>query len=149
MASEHVFPLQPTTSIGGSELHIRYITSPAEHPLDGAYVERFYLPTLGPSSILLLRRIAGDHRPTPSSGRTIILDLEALAGSMGLGTGTGPNSTIRKTIRRLINFGIIHEDQLGYITIPSHLPPVPPHKQRRWPTELQAEHNRLTAGVIR
>ena len=117
---------------------IWYVTAPFPHPVDGHYVERFWLPVLGPTATLLLRRIATDHTPSsPHHHRYLSFPLDELAAGLGLGSGT---AKLRRTLHRLVRYEIVHQDPDGRYTIPSHLPDVPDRYQYRWPESLQAEH---------
>jgi hypothetical protein len=65
------------------------------------YTELAWTPILGPASVLAYRRIAGTLEHHPDGYR---LDIVELAGSLGLGSGTGAHSTIARTLRRIAAF---------------------------------------------
>src|SRR5580693_4064481 len=59
------------------------------------YVERFWLSVLGPSAVWILRRLADglDDRPDGFD-----LDLDDLAGHLGLGRSTSRHAPLRRAI---------------------------------------------------
>jgi hypothetical protein len=65
------------------------------------YVERFWLPTLGPTSLLLLRRLAS-HFDREPDGCT--LDVADLSQSLGLGAREGTSSPLFRSLDRLTQF---------------------------------------------
>ena len=72
-------------------------------PVNSAYVETAWLPILGPSATLALRRLGLLATARPEG---VQVDVRALAADLGLGKGTGRNSIIARTLRRLENFGM-------------------------------------------
>jgi hypothetical protein len=70
-------------------------------PVTGVYCETVVLPLLGPSSVLVLRRFGAWLAASPDG---VQVDLQTLAGDLGLGRGAGRNSPIRRTISRLCQF---------------------------------------------
>ena len=77
------------------------------------YVETFWLPIIGPSTLLLLRNIAHrfDYEP---DGLTLNIDQTAKA--LGIGSRTGRNSAFHRSINRMVNFGMartIDDDTLA------------------------------------
>lgn len=105
------------------------------------YVEQFWLPILGPSAVLALRRLA-DWLDCHPAG--VQVDLVEFGSSLGIGTGTGRHTQINRTLGRLVDFGMarITGDHLEVHTM---LPPVPPRLRRRLPLSLQdalSDHER-------
>src|SRR3954465_6679691 len=72
------------------------------HDPRSAYVERFWLGILGPSTVLLMRRLAHDLDDHPD-GFTI--DLVDTARSLGVGMRGGRQSPFMRTIDRVCRFG--------------------------------------------
>ncbi len=103
------------------------------------YVEQFWLPILGPSAVLALRRFTDwlDHHPAG-----VEVDLVEFGSSLGIGTGTGRHTQVNRTLNRLVDFHLarISGDELEvHITVP----PVPLRLRRRLPPGLLdalAEH---------
>src|SRR3954452_19967819 len=73
------------------------------HDPRSAYVERFWLGILGPSTVLLIRRLAQDLEDHPD-GFTI--DLVDTAKSLGVGMRGGRQSPFMRTIDRVCRFGV-------------------------------------------
>lgn len=83
------------------------------------YVERFWLPVLGPSTVLLLRRFARGFEEQPKGFRVGTADT-ALA--LGLGRGTGRSSPIMRTVDRAATFGMLRHGGDGRIEARTHMP---------------------------
>ncbi len=72
----------------------------AGFPLDHPYIEQCWTPVLGPSSVLLLRRIPWLWREaTPAE-----VDVGELGVQLGLGRGGGRHSPIARTVDRIVRF---------------------------------------------
>ncbi|MGH9043045.1 MAG: hypothetical protein ACRDZ3_22765 [Acidimicrobiia bacterium] len=108
------------------------------------YCEKFWLPSLGPTALLLMRRFAicFDEHP----GGTEI-DLAELARSLGLGTATGPNAPIGRTLARLVQFDLAQEAG-GDVAVRRWLPPINRRHVRRLPTPLQRAHQEWVASQL-
>ena len=122
------------TQVEGSVEGCRY---DARH----VYVETYWLPVLGPSAVLALRRVAEwlDQNPTG-----VDINLVDFGASLGVGTGTGRNTQINRTLARLVDFRLarIHDEHLEVATT---LGPLPTGLRRRLPLPLLdslAEHER-------
>jgi hypothetical protein len=103
-----------------------------------AYVERFWLPLLGPSSILLLRRLAAELESSPSE---VQLSVEATALSLGLGMRAGRSSPFARTVRRLCQFNLAHFDEHERLLLARRkLPPLNRPQVNRLPEHLQRSH---------
>ncbi len=72
-------------------------------PVNSAYVESAWLPILGPSATLALRRL-GLLAAARSAG--VAVDVGHLATDLGIGKGTGRHSIMARTLRRLEMFGM-------------------------------------------
>ncbi|MGD9798749.1 MAG: hypothetical protein AB7H43_15855 [Acidimicrobiia bacterium] len=106
------------------------------HDPRSAYVERFWLGVLGPSTVWLLRRIATglDARP---DGFT--LPLGDTARALGLG-GDGVSSPFARALRRCCQFDMARADGPGTLAVRRHLPPLARRHLLRLPESVQAEH---------
>ena len=62
-----------------------------------------WLPVIGPSTTWLLRRLSGWALACPE-GLTVVLP--ELSESLGLGWSSGANSSLQRSMRRLIMFGL-------------------------------------------
>src|SRR5579863_10464366 len=68
-----------------------------------AYVETYWLALLGPSCVLAARRLVAWLAAQPAGFE---ISLVALAGTLGLGSGTGRNAPVVRTLSRLVDFRI-------------------------------------------
>ena len=73
------------------------------HDPRSIYVERFWLPTLGPTSLLLLRRIAAGLDAHPDG---IELELGELSQALGVGRREGNSSPVVRSLDRLMQFEV-------------------------------------------
>jgi hypothetical protein len=101
------------------------------------YVERFWLSVLGPSAVWILRRLADglDDRPDGFD-----LDLDDLAGHLGLGRSTSRHAPLRRAIGRCSHFGLVRESGEEVLESRRRLPQVPRRHLFRMPTTLREEH---------
>ena len=77
------------------------VTDSLGHRPGSPYVEDVWLGVLGPTTTWAWLRLARVAEQSPGS----TLDMADLARSLGLGTGTGPNAPISRTLGRLVVFG--------------------------------------------
>jgi hypothetical protein len=111
------------------------------HHITEDYVERYWLPIIGPSALLAARRLA---RTAGHDGG--LVNLIDLGSSLGIGAGTGRHTTINRTIARLVDFDLAHitADRLD---ITRWLPDLPSRFRRRLPLCLADElHDLETAS---
>lgn len=110
---------------------------PPHHP----YIELLWLPVVGPSASWLYRRLGhiAAHR---TDGTTV--ELGELAASVGIGPATGPTSTVQRSLRRVVRFGLASWH--GRLAVRTTLPPVSQHQLARLPGDLQAAHRALVAA---
>ena len=106
------------------------------------YVERFWLPVLGPSTVWFLRRVADelDRRP---DGFT--LDLVDTAHALGVGMRGGRNSPMLRTVDRSCRFGAARVQGPGAIAVRRRLAPLTRAQAERLPDSLRADHDRWLA----
>ena len=107
------------------------------HDPRSAYVERFWLPVLGPSTVWFLRRLADrfDHEPEGFD-----LDLVDTARSLGVGMRGGRNSPMLKTIDRSCRFGAARMHGTTSLAVRRRLAPLTRAQVERLPQPLQQEH---------
>src|SRR5436305_3785525 len=74
------------------------------------YVETFWLPTLGPTALLLLRHLADRFDRQPDGVQLTVSDTSH---ALGLGQRDGNSSPILRTLTRLSQFDLACEDGLG------------------------------------
>jgi hypothetical protein len=101
------------------------------------YVETFWLPTLGPTALLLLRHLADRFEANPKG---IQLQVADTAAALGLGPREGQSSPLVKSLTRLQQFELACSDGDATIAVRTTLPPVHRRHVRRLPTALQARH---------
>jgi len=101
------------------------------------YVETFWLPVLGPSATLLLRRFAMELEMAPSG---VELDTDALARGLGLGVASGRRSPFRRALARCIRFGAARTLSAGTLAVRRRLAPVPTRHIAALPIALQDLH---------
>ena len=99
------------------------------HDMHSLYVERFWLPVIGPTSICtarnLLRRVEDS-----------IVDVVELAGEMGC----KPDVMVR-TLQRLERFGVLHHFGPGGVRVKTHLAPITLRQFGNLPEHLRLAHS--------
>ena len=117
-------------------------------PIGSTFVEEFWLPILGPSSVALLRRF---DRHADSYRRATSINLAEVAVSIGLGDSITKHSPIIRTLDRLVRFDAARwadrDDQVGELVIYTHLFAVPTRLLSQLPERLRADHHRAVAAV--
>jgi hypothetical protein len=102
------------------------------------YVERFWLPLLGPSSVLLLRRLATELEANPAE---VELPVDDTAKSLGLGMRGGKTSPFLRTVHRCCQFHLTHLDEAnGVLLARRKMPPLTRPQVNRLPERLQESH---------
>ncbi|NLV55081.1 MAG: hypothetical protein GXY13_05670 [Acidimicrobiales bacterium] len=109
------------------------------HAPRSTYVERFWLPVLGPSTTWLVRLI--DAR-IEAAGGPIELDLTATSAAMGLGRGKGRHSPIVRALHRTRQFGLSRPGFDAALAVRRTIPPLTRSQADRLPVALRAEHRR-------
>jgi hypothetical protein len=109
------------------------------------YVERFWLPVLGPCTTLLLRRLADALEGGP---RPLTLDVDELAHQLGVGIRSGPTAPLRRSLTRLERFGLarVASGGHGILEVRRALPPLARAQVARLPEELRAAHEAHAAA---
>ena len=107
------------------------------HDPRSEYVERFWLPTLGPTSLLLLRRIASRFDREPAG---ITMQIAELSQSLGLGSRVGNSSPLLRSLDRLTQFDLAVAMKIGSYAVRRNVPPVNRRHIHRLPEQLQLEH---------
>ncbi len=102
------------------------------------YVERFWLPTLGPTSLLLLRRVATLLDREPDGCR---VDAAELSQSPGLGAREGTSSPLFRSLDRLRQFELACAPDAGTYAVRRTVPPVNRRHVQRLPRTLQQAHD--------
>jgi hypothetical protein len=135
-------PAHPTITIG---VWLDPTVDERGHHVSSLYVEIFWLPVLGPSALLLLRRCAllTSRRP---HGSTVALEL--LSASLGLGKGVSRNAPLPRAIDRCIRFGAARRVTDNRLAVRRMLGPLSrQHVARLHPT-LQELHANWDTGAL-
>jgi hypothetical protein len=101
------------------------------------YAETFWLPTLGPTALLLLRHLADRFELDPSGVELPVADTAA---ALGLGPRDGQHSPLVRSLSRLQQFELACRENDTTIAVRRALPPVHRRHVRRLPAPLQARH---------
>lgn len=107
------------------------------HDPRSAYVEKFWLPILGPSSIWLLRRLADGLDQHPHGFE---LDLATTARSLGVGMRGGRNAPLLRTFERCCRFGAARMHGPSSIAVRRRLAPLTRAQTERLPETLRDQH---------
>jgi hypothetical protein len=124
--------------------HLRFVPWPDAvieqlgHDPRSAYVERFWLPVVGPSATWLARRISVRMEAAPEGFTAHLGDL---AREIGLGTKGGRHSPILHTVDRLAGFGIAQRVRADTLAVRRRLPPLTRTQVARLPTGLRQAHD--------
>jgi hypothetical protein len=102
-----------------------------------SYVETFWLPVLGPSSVWLLRHFTIRLEDVPDG---LMLDVEETARSLGLGERLGPNAPFARTVKRCVDFAMAEWRAPEVLAVRLRLPPLARRHLRRLPDCLQTRH---------
>ena len=103
----------------------------------GEYVERFWLGVVGPSVVLLVRRLARGFDEHPPG---YVISLPDKERALGLSAGTARNSQMMRTIDRACMFGLMrrHDDELEVRT---QVPRLTPRQLARLPLAVRRAHD--------
>ncbi|HEY8548235.1 MAG TPA: hypothetical protein VIL36_24420 [Acidimicrobiales bacterium] len=103
-------------------------------PLDHPYVEQCMLPWLGPTAVLLLRRLPALWQ----DGDPVRIPSEDLAGLFGVRWGQ-----MGRTIDRLAQFGLARRPALERLHVFDRCAPLPERLLDRMPERARDAHHRL------
>lgn len=129
--------------------------SPIHHPdpqvarigfdLDDPYVEQCWSAVVGPSAILLLRRMP--HLWMEQSPAEI--SAAELSRSLGLGPSAGPNSRLASTLDRVVRFKLAQVGAgVDHLEVQVEVAPLHARQLARVPEWTRAAHDRLLAEHI-
>ncbi len=109
------------------------------HDPRSRYVERFWLPVLGPSTVVFLRYCA-DQLDDAGTTAAVEIELEAVARHLGLGHKGGRNSALTRTILRSCRFGAARAGRGNNLELRRGIPPLNRTQVNHLPKSLQTEH---------
>ena len=115
------------------------------HDPRSIYVETFWLPTLGPTSLLLLRRIAAGFSEAQYG---MELDVAELSKALGLGYRDGASTPLMRSFERLVQFDLATNTAEDTYAVRRNLPPVNRRHVRRLPNYLSVQHDALIASQL-
>ena len=108
------------------------------HDPRSVYVEQFWLPVLGPSTVWLLRQLADRLDAEPEGFE---LDLVESARSLGVGMRGGKHSPMFRTIERSCRFGAARMIGTTALAVRRRLAPLTRAQVERLPESLQRAHS--------
>jgi hypothetical protein len=114
------------------------------HDARSPYVERCWLPILGPSTLLFLRFAVRALEREPSGAE---LDVVELARSLGLGGRTGDHAPFRRMLARATDFRIARVDDHNAVAVRRHLPELSKRQLEKAPVLVRDAHGALRRGV--
>lgn len=103
------------------------------------YVERFWLPILGPSTTWLLRRLVTGLEREPAGFE---VDLADTARCLGLGDKGGRNSPFVRALTRCVQFDLAQPQAPAVLGVRRRVPPLARRHLVRLPESLREEHCR-------
>jgi hypothetical protein len=106
------------------------------------YVERFWLPILGPSATWLLRQLADGLERSPAG---LDLDVEEASARLGLGRAGGRQSPFRRAVGRCVRFGFARASGASYVAVRRVVSALPERHVLRLHPTLRLEHRRWEA----
>jgi hypothetical protein len=109
------------------------------HDPRSAYVEKFWLGILGPSTTFLLRHLAAALEESPAGTD---LRLEATARRLGLGGRPGRGSPFLRAFDRLVKFDLARRPTPEVIQVRRRVPPLNRRQLSQLPAELRTAHER-------
>ncbi len=109
------------------------------HDPRSGYVERFWLPILGPTTTVLLRRLASQFDATPDGFDLTVVDTAA---EIGLGGRAGRNGPFLRAFGRASQFKLSQPLEDDVMAVRRLLPPLSGHQAAKLPGSLTDEHRR-------
>lgn len=135
VSTAHTFGTITLHAVGHPDPQVARAGFRLNHP----YIEVCWITVLGPTGVMLLRRVSdlwtGELSPT--------IDIADLAHMVGVGTGTGRQSPIWRTITRLERFRLARSAGPGQLEIFTELPPLDAPALGRCSTWTRDQHARI------
>ena len=108
------------------------------HDPRSVYVERFFLPIVGPSTTVLLRHLATRFDDEPDGFE---LNLSDASRCIGVGTNHAPGAAFFRTLERMISFGLAELIDDRLLGVRPRLASLTRRQVLRLPRRLQHEHD--------
>jgi hypothetical protein len=118
------------------------------HDPRSRYAETFWLPALGPTSLLLLRHLADRFDESFGARHGIQVGVADTSRALGVGTGDGHQSPIVRTLARLEQFDLATDAGSNTVAVRRNLPPLARRQLQRLPLSLQALHREWMAARL-
>ena len=106
------------------------------------YVERYLAGIVGPSVVLLVRRLARGLAEHPAGYSLAPADT---ARAIGLSGGLRPNAPMARTLERACMFGLMRRSTPEQLEVRTHLPLLTTRQLRRLPLAVRASHEQWIA----
>ncbi len=106
------------------------------HDPRSGYVERFWLPVLGPSCLLLIRRLAAELERHPDGFE---VESTRWARELGIGMKGGQHGPFWRAVERACRFGAARRNG-PRLALRRRLPPLSARQVQRLPESLRLEH---------
>jgi hypothetical protein len=129
-------PVFPVISLSVEGWHDPVIDELGHDPRS-SYVEKFWLPVLGPSTVWFLRQLADQLDVRPEG---FDLDLVETAQSLGVGMRGGRHSPMLKTVERSCRFGAARMIGTTGLAVRRRLAPLTRAQTERLPRSLASQH---------
>ena len=130
-------PLPPDATTLRVDAWVDPVVDALGHDPRSTYVERFWLATLGPSTVWLLRHLA----ERLDAGAPCTIDLRETAHTIGLGRHKDRPPQLLRSIDRSCTFGAARFDGERTLLVRRHLPPLSRRQVQHLPDRLQHEHD--------
>lgn len=124
---------------------IDHVTEEIGHDPRSAYVERFWLSVLGPSSLWLIRTLAYGFEAEPDGFNLNTIDV---ARALGIGDRVGRHSPLQRAVDRLCHFELAYLRGGVTLIVRPHVPWLDDFKVSRLPGQLQLEHQQWEAAAL-
>ena len=133
----------PATTLRVTRWHDPTVDERGHEPRS-AYVERFWLPVIGPTALWIYLRTTDALHAHPGG---IDLDLADLAAQMGLAHRSDRTRPFDRALERIARFGLADRHGDG-IAVRCSTPSVPRRFLERLPAHMARDHDRLVAPPI-
>ncbi len=119
------------------------------HDPRSRYAELFWLPILGPSTILFLRHcVTLLDEACAGADQDVEIELTTTATRLGLGHRGGRNSPMARTIGRASRFGAARPAGAQALQVRRYMPPLTRAQVNRLPAGLRARHQAETKPAL-
>ncbi len=116
------------------------------HDPRSLYVERFWLPIIGPTATWLLRHLAFGLDANPTG---FDLDAGEAAKALGIGGRSGRHSPLQRSISRCVNFDLARRHGVTTVLVRRRVPPLPRRLLARLPAPVQQRHRQWSDEQLR